>query len=124
LVLADFPSLLWKEQGTLEALGSITIGMVELFGGMHRQTDGTARRAIRQAGKGRLAVLIERDGSDAAMTSGGIVDVPRIKGRIAHQVGRIVIEREYGLAIERAEVREVVFIERLGIFGQHDGSIA
>lgn len=122
-VLTRLTSLHRKKQGTLEALGAIARGMIELDGGMHGQTDGTTRSAISQASKGSLGWLSERDSSDAVVTSSGFMDIPRIVGRITDEVSWELIESDDGLVIERAERRDIIFVEWLGLFGEHDRTI-
>lgn len=122
-VLTRLASLRRKKQGALEALSMIARGMIEEDGRMHGQADGTARSAMSQASKRCLGRFSERNSSDAVVTSGGFMDVPRIIGCIADQVGREVIEGENGLTRERAERRDIVFVEGLSLFGEHDGSL-
>lgn len=52
-----------------------------------------------------------------------LMDVPRIVGRITDEGGGEVVEGNDGLVGERAEGRDVIGVERLGVFGEHDGSI-
>src|SRR5579875_400906 len=77
-----------KEQRATKALGAIAVGMHEERGGMHAQTFATARHAVGVTTTIRMAVLIERDGSDAVPMHYRLVDVPGIIGRISGDVGR------------------------------------
>src|SRR5258708_28055191 len=74
-VFTRLPGFLWKEQGTLEALGMISVGVIELLGGMHRQADRTLGSAISQTSKGSLAMLVEWDSGNAAVASRAFVDI-------------------------------------------------
>ena len=123
VVRAGGPGWLGKEQGTLKALSTVAVGMVELGGGVHGQANGATRNAIRQASEGRSALLLERDSRNAAVTSCRLVDIPRIKGRISGQMGGKVVEGHNGLLIQGAKVGDIAFIERLGVVGQHDSAI-
>jgi hypothetical protein len=119
-VLAGLPSRFGKEQGTLETLGAIAVSMEKRCSRMHRQTDRTTRRAVRQTRKRSFAVLVERNSPNAPMTCRSFIDVPGIIGRISCQMSRILLESMNGLAVERAEVRDIAFIERLSVLGQDD----
>src|SRR5260221_12176325 len=79
LMRAGGPGFLWKEQGALEALSAVAIGMIERCGGVHGQADRATRSAVRQAGNRGRAVLVERDRRDCAMTGWRRIDLPRIK---------------------------------------------
>lgn len=57
------------------------------------------------------------------MTSSGIVNIPGVKGGISSDMSGELVERVNRLAIQRAEVCDITFIERLGVFGQHDITI-
>lgn len=122
-MLARLASVVGKEQGTLEALGSKAIGVVELHGGMHRQADGAARSAISQASKGGLGRFSEWDSGDAPMASGGFVDIPCIISSISGEIGWEVIECKNGLMVKRAKIRDVIVVEGVSVFGKHNGSI-
>src|SRR5216683_3331300 len=50
-VFTGLASLFGEEQRALEALATIAVGVIELLGGMHGQTDGAARSAISQTSK-------------------------------------------------------------------------
>jgi hypothetical protein len=76
----------WKEQGTLEAVRTVAVGVIELFGEMHGQADGTAWGAIRQAITGRLTVLVELNRRDAFMTNCRFLDETGIS-RAVHPKG-------------------------------------
>ena len=103
LMLASLAGGFWEEERTAIALGRVAIGVSVAEGGMHAQTDGTQRHAI--GVKSGLGVSIEGHGGGAAMKNGRLVDVPRIRGSVSHQVGRELIEGEDGVAIEgRKEV--------------------
>ena len=78
-----------KEQGTAEAEGAIAIGMVELEGGLHAQFFGTDRGPISGPLVERVGMLVEWDGSDAAMEGSTLVDILGVKGRIGRHVGGI-----------------------------------
>ena len=73
-------------------MGTVPIGVLELKGRMHGQAFGTHGRAIGIAGKCGMSMLIERNGSDAAMQRGALIDVPGIEGSIGGDVGRIGIK--------------------------------
>ncbi len=123
LMSAGGPGLLWKEQGALEALSTVAVGMVELERGMHGQADGTTRSAVSQASKGRFAVLIERNRRNAALTGCRLVDVPRIIGRIGRQIGGKLVEGHDGVLIQGTKIGDIAFVEGLSVVGQHDGAI-
>jgi hypothetical protein len=123
LVLAGLAGLLREEQRALEALSLRAVGVIELDGGMHGQADGTTRSAISQASKGYLGSLSEGDSGDASMASGSFLSIPGIRGGIPDEVGGELIEGKSGLAVKWAEKRDVVFVERLSVFGQDNGSI-
>src|SRR5438046_4762887 len=76
-----------KEQRAAEALGAVPIGVLERKGRMHEQAFGTPGRAIGIAGKRGMGMLIERNGSDAAMQGSALVHVPGIEGGISGDVG-------------------------------------
>ena len=108
-----------KEQRTAEPLGTVPIGVLERKGRMHGQAFGTHGRAIGIAGKRGMSMLIERNGSDAAMQRGALIDVPGIEGSIGGDVGRIGIEGQHAVAVQGAEVGDIAFIERLGEIRHH-----
>ena len=122
-MFAGLSCFFWKEQGTLEALGTVAIGMVELKSGMHRHADGTTRSAVRQAGKGRFAVLVEWNRRDAAMASWCLIHVPRIIGRIRRQIGGKLLEGHDGLLRQGTKIGDIAFVEGQGVLSQHHGSI-
>ncbi len=122
-MLAGLAGFLRKEQGALEALSVKAIGVVELHGGMHGQANGTERGAITQPLKRRFGGLPERNSRDARVTSSGVVDIPRIIGSISGQVGGVLIEGSNGLTIQGAEIHDIVFVKRPGIFSQDDIAI-
>lgn len=92
--------------------------MVELLGGRHGQADGAAGSAISQAGKGRLAVLIERNRSDASMTSWCLIGIPGIKGGISSEMSRELSQSEHGVLIQGTKVRDVASTLGLAEFSQ------
>src|SRR6266496_89907 len=108
-----------KEQRTAEPLGAIAIGVLERTGRMHGQAFGTPGRAIGIAGKCGMGMLIERNGSDAALQRGALIDVPGIKGSIGGDVGRIGIQGQHSVAVQGAEVGHIPFIERPGEIRHH-----
>ncbi len=112
-----------KEQGAAEALSAVAVGMLKLIGRMHAQPDGTQRRAIRIALKDRVAMLIEGNGSNTAMTSSALIDVPGIKGGIGRHMGGIEAQRDDGTLVEGAIVRHIGLIEGLGVLSEHDIAI-
>lgn len=120
LVLAGGSCLLRKKQGATKALRTIAVGMIEPEGRMHAQADGTQWHAISVAFVDRMAMLVERHGGDAAQAKRVLMNVPRIKGRISCEIGGELIERNDGLLVEGAIIRDIVLVERLGLFGQDD----
>jgi hypothetical protein len=110
-VVARLTGLLWKEQRTLEALRTITAGMIELPGWMHRQADVAARRAIRQTPKGPLAVLVEWDGRDLSTMHHRLVGVAGIEGGISRDVREKEAQRRYRTDGEGHEGGDIAFVE-------------
>lgn len=85
---------------------------------MHRQANGAKRSAIGQASKGSFGWFSEGNRSDASMTSRVFRDIPRVISGIGSQMGRELMERVNGLAVERFEICHISFIEGLGELGQ------
>ncbi len=123
LVITGFACFFRQEQGTLEALGTIAIGVIELPGWMHEESFGASWGSISIPCKGGFAVLVERNCADASMSNRTFIDIPRIIGRITGNMGGKLIERDDRLLVERAKIRDIAFIERLGVFGKDDSSI-
>ena len=71
---AGGPSLVGKEQWTAKALGAIAIGVVKLRGRLHQEALLAARCPIGCTAKGRMAVLIEGNGTNATVPGGAFVD--------------------------------------------------
>src|SRR3954466_9485884 len=70
-----------------------------------------------------MPMLILGNSSNAAMTGGCVVDIPRIVSRISSQMGGILLEGMHGLAMERAEKGDIAFIEGLSIFSKDHVSV-
>jgi hypothetical protein len=85
LVVAERRSLLWKEQRALEPLRTVARGLMELDGRMPAQPLPTPGHRIGIAGS--VGVFVERDSSKAAMTSGSLVNLPRIESGISGHMG-------------------------------------
>ena len=119
-MLARFAGFFWEEQGTLETLSAEAVGVVEGDGWVHGQADGAERSAIAQALTRRFAGLSERNGGNAVVTSGCLVNIPCIIGCIGCEMSRILPKGEANLMMERTEIRHVAFIKRLGVLCQHD----
>src|SRR5258708_34216476 len=66
LMRAGGPGFLWKEQGALEALSAVAIGMIERGGGVHVQAERATRSAVRQTDIRGSAGLAEGDPRAAA----------------------------------------------------------
>ena len=49
-----------------------------------------------------------------------LVGVPGIEGSISGDVSRKELKRGDGTDVERSEVRDISFVEGLGIFSKHD----
>lgn len=90
LVVARFSGGVREKQRTLEAPGARAGGMIVVNGGRHEQAILTVWRAIGH--EGGCGALIERDRSNAAMTSCHIGDRLGIKGRIGSDVRREWLE--------------------------------
>jgi hypothetical protein len=99
-------------------LRTIAIGMLELKGGHDTQALATDGNGIDVACGIRVTVSIERDGSNATMTSSTLVGVPCIISSISGDMCGVLIERDDRSLIEWSEIGHIVFVERLGIFGQ------
>lgn len=54
------------------------------------------------------------------MTSGVFIHVPRVIGSVSSKMGRIGIESSDDLTKQGAKRGNIVFVERLGLFGQDD----
>jgi hypothetical protein len=119
-MFATLAGLLWEKQRTLETLGAVAVGVIELLGWMHGQANGAAWRPVSQASERDFAGLVERNRSNPSMPDGSFVDVPGIIGGVSCQVSRVLIEGRDGLAIEETEIRHIPLIEGLGVLGQHD----
>jgi len=117
-VLACCAGFFRKEQGAWEALSAKAMGVVERDGGVHGQATGTERGAISQASKGRFGRLSEGDSGDAALASGSFINVPCIRSSISGKMGGIRTEGSNDLAMEGAERRDIVLVERLGLCSQ------
>jgi len=65
-----------------------------------------------------VSVLVERNGSNPAITCRSFIDVPCIKGCISGDVGRELFKRHGRFVGERTKIGNVIFIERLGVFCQ------
>lgn len=118
-VVAAFSCSSWQEQGALEPLRTIAVGVSKLKSGMHSQASRTAWYPIRITLKDRVAMLIFRHSSNAAMTGGLLIDIPGITGGVSGQMRRKLRKRDHCLLIERAKIGDIAFLERLGIFGKH-----
>jgi hypothetical protein len=88
----------------------------------HEQAFVTARSTVSGSRKECLAVLVERDGSNPAVTSSSSRDVLRIKGGIPNQSGGERLEGLGRVLRQGANVREVVFVEGYGVRSEHDGT--
>ena len=67
----------------------------------------------------RMAVLVERNGSHAAMAGRCFVHVPGIRGGISGDMGRELLEGQDRLLIEGTERGDIGGIKGLGEFSQH-----
>ena len=67
-----------------------------------------------------MSMSIEWDGGNPTMHSGGLVDIPGIKGGIASQMSGEEAQSQDGVFIKGAEIGDIGLIERLGILSQHD----
>jgi hypothetical protein len=67
-----------------------------------------------------MARLVKRNGPDAAMPSGILVDEPGIEGGIRRDVGRVAVQGHDRALVEGARVGHIVLVERLGKLSQHD----
>ena len=68
-------------------------------------------------------MLSERNGGNATVTSSTFVDIPRIIGGIGNDMSGKLIERDDGLLVQRAKIRDIRLVKGLGIFGEHDRPI-
>ncbi len=113
-VLTGCAGLVGKEQGATEPLGAIAVGVVELVRRLHEQALLAARSAIGLARQGSMAVLVEGNRADAAVTGGALVHIPGIKGRIRRDMGRELPEGEQRALVQGAEIGHIVLVEGLG----------
>ncbi len=120
LMWAALAGLFGKEQGTAEALGAIAVGMLELKVRRHRQLFRAERSAVRLSFIKRVGVLVERDGRDAAMQEGSLVDIPGIESGVSGDIDGIGIYGQHHLVVEATKVGDITLIERLGELSQHD----
>jgi hypothetical protein len=123
LMVAGLACLFWVQERTTVALGFISIGMLMGERGMHAQSLGTQRNTIRIAFDRRVAVLIQGNGSDATATGWTIVDVPCIISGVSRKVCGKMSKGEYGSLVQGVKIGNVIFIERQGIFCEHDIAI-
>src|SRR5438477_6082542 len=86
---------------------------------MHEQAFDAAWGTIRFTNRSDLAVLIERNRRNASMAGRRFIDVPCIISGISRKMGRIAVEGNDGLAIEWSEIRNIAFVEGLGVFSQN-----
>jgi len=56
-----------------------------------------------------MTMFIKRNGGNAAMTRGEVVNVPRIKGRISGEVGGMAFEGDDGFVHRVDEIGDIVF---------------
>src|SRR5205085_69567 len=77
-----------KEQGTAKALTEVAAGVIKLIALDHAQAFGAEGHAIAVALALGMAVLVERDGGNAAPMHNCLVDVPGIKSRISGDMSR------------------------------------
>jgi hypothetical protein len=113
-MLTGSPSLVGKEQRTAKALGAIAVGMVKLIGRLHQQAVLAARCPIGCTSKGRMAVLIEGNGTNAPVPGGALVDVPGIKSGVSRDVGGKLGKSEHGALIQGAEIGDIGLVARVG----------
>ena len=66
---------------------------------------------------------IERDGGDALAGGSALITIPRIEGSIGGDMRGKAAQGCHRLHVERKEVRDVAFIERLGVLGEDDIAI-
>ena len=74
LVLTALSIGLRKEQGTAKALSALPVGVGELVGGMHAESNGTQGHAISSTLTLRMAVRVEGNGSDAPAKDHRLID--------------------------------------------------
>lgn len=118
LMIAGFSRHLGEKQRARETPCARARGMIVRNRRMHEQAFGAGRDAIGSEARGGL--LVQRNGSHAAMTSSTIGDRPCITGGIGRDVGGEVVEGVHGLPIPRAKGRHIAFSQRLGVFRQHE----
>lgn len=123
VMLARLPGGSGMQERTLEALAAIAVGMVELDGWNHAVLHRATRSGIRVTGEGLMSVLIERHGSNPAMTGGSFVDIPGIEGSIGGDVGGILSQCKHGPLIHGTKVGHIVLIEGLSVFSEDDIAI-
>lgn len=122
-LLAGRGAGLRKEQRAAKAQSGVAVGVCERELRDHAQADGAEGSAIGVALGGGMAVLVERNGSDAACASSAFINVSGIIGSVGGEVGGIEAERGDSLQVKGMEKGDVVLVERLGIFGQDDVAI-
>jgi hypothetical protein len=123
LMVAGLAGARWIEQRTAVALGVVAVGMLKGIRGVHTQACRAARGAIGIAGVNGMGMVVERDGSDAPPKGAGLIGIPGIEGGISGDMHRKGVQDGHGLDVERDEIGDVIFIERLGELGQHDIAI-
>lgn len=122
-VVAGLAAGVGEEQRTAVALGTVAMGMSKLVGRLHRQALGTQGDAIDIAREDGMAMLIERNSSDATMADSRLIHIPGIEGGIGSDMSRKEAQDCKRLEVEGAIVGDIVLVERLGVLGQHDVAI-
>src|SRR6266851_7093456 len=108
-----------KEQGAAKALGAKAIGVLKLVRGMHTQARPAAWGAIGVAWHLFMPMIVEGNGGDAPPVGHRLIDIPIVKGSIGGHIGGELVGGNHDALVEWAVIRDIGFIERQGVLGQH-----